>query len=56
MRKYDVHPNFIQVLLSFGEEIHIAEAGSSNSTILTSDEIESSCMLVLPEELYLRPR
>lgn len=33
LRKYDVHPDFFRVVLSFGEEPHLAEASSGNLAI-----------------------
>lgn len=33
MLKYNVHPDFLRVLFSFGEEPHLAEASSSNIAI-----------------------
>ncbi|KAL1979978.1 hypothetical protein VTN96DRAFT_4843 [Rasamsonia emersonii] len=32
LRRHKVHPDFLHVLLSFGEEPHVAEAGSSHSS------------------------
>jgi hypothetical protein len=33
LRKYEVHPDFFRVVLSFGEEPHLAEASSGNLAI-----------------------
>ena len=33
LHKYHVHPDFLRVLLSFGEEPHLAEASSGNLAI-----------------------
>ena len=38
LQKHHVHPNFIQVLLSFGEVPHGAEAGTSYSSMEVSSE------------------
>jgi hypothetical protein len=37
LRKYEVHPDFFRVVLSFGEEPHPAEASSGNLAIHPSD-------------------
>jgi hypothetical protein len=33
MLKYDIHPDFLRVLFSFGEQPHLAEASSGNIAI-----------------------
>jgi hypothetical protein len=36
LQRHSIHPDFLQVVLSFGEEPHVAEAGSSNSAVYSS--------------------
>ncbi|KAI3321710.1 hypothetical protein HD806DRAFT_145170 [Xylariaceae sp. AK1471] len=37
-RSHGVHPNFLRVLLSFGDEPHLSEASSSNTSYTASDD------------------
>jgi hypothetical protein len=52
LRKYEVHPDFFRVVLSFGEEPHLAEASSGNLAIHPSDgdRIEISYQINYVEE------
>jgi hypothetical protein len=36
LHKYSVHPDFLRVVFSFGEEPHLAEASSGNLAIRSS--------------------
>jgi hypothetical protein len=36
LNKYDIHPDFLRVVFSFGEEPHLAEASSGNLAIHSS--------------------
>jgi hypothetical protein len=42
MLKYDIHPDFLRVLFSFGEEPHLAEASSGNIAIHSPSAEQSS--------------
>lgn len=37
LQRYAVHPTFLQVLLSFGKNVHISEAGSSHACVDARD-------------------
>lgn len=52
LRKYDVHPDFFRVVLSFGEEPHLAEASSGNLAIhpLGADRTDISYQINYVEE------
>jgi len=43
--KFQVHPDFLRVVLAFGEAIHVAEASSSNSAINFDQRNNSICKL-----------
>jgi hypothetical protein len=38
LQKYEVHPDFLRVLFSFGDEPYVAEASSGNFAIHTNSD------------------
>jgi len=43
LHKYEVHPDFLRVLFSFGEEPHLAEASSDYLAIHSGKEEQETC-------------
>ncbi len=43
LHKYEVHPDFLRVLFSFGEEPHVAEASSDFLAIHTGKAKDETC-------------
>jgi hypothetical protein len=43
LHKYEVHPDFLRVLFSFGEEPHLAEASSHYLAIHSRKEEQETC-------------
>lgn len=41
LERYAVHPSFIQVLLSFGRNVHISEAG--NGLLCVNERDNDTC-------------
>jgi hypothetical protein len=53
LHKYEVHPDFLRVLFSFGEEPHLAEASSGNLAIHSPSGGET-CKLHLLQFVLIR--